>query len=201
MVARRVFWTVCVVVGLSAALQQATAAIENPVFESAKLGPAGHDRGFTLSADQWLGVRFETQEPTEVSSIGGHVAEMLPGRLFIAVFPVDGSMPPSPPSIGDAVFVAVFEAPSRSTEVRIPTDFLLPAGEWAIVFGSGAAGATGHGAMPGQDSDIGAPRYFSKDRDSWTEGGFGKARFFINGKAPEKVSPGGTRPARMLEHA
>ena len=199
--AKRVFWSVCVILGLSAALQAATAAIEIPVFESAKLGVAGHDRGFTLSADQWLGVRFETTEPTRVSSIGGHVTEMLPGNLFVAVFPLDGTMPPSPPNIGDAVFVATFKAPPRSGEVRIPADFHLPAGEWAIVFGSGAAGATGHGAMPGKDADIGAPSYFSKDRGSWTEGGFGKARFFINGKPAEKVSPSKPRPAKAQELA
>lgn len=201
MVGRRVFWTVCVTLGLTMAVQQATAAMEIPVFESARLGVAGHDRGFTLSADQWLGVRFETTEPTHVSSLGGHVTGMLPGRLFVAVFPLDGSMPPSPPNVGDAVFVATFEAPPRSGEIRIPADFHLPAGEWAIVFGSGAAGANGHGAMPGKDLEIGAPSYFSKDRGSWTEGGFGKVRFFIHGKPAQKVSPSKSRPAKARELA
>jgi hypothetical protein len=175
--------------------------MEVPVFESAKLGVAGQDEGFTLSSSQWLGVRFTTTEPTEVTSIGGHLTEMRPGRLFVAVFAIDGAMPPSPPNIGDAVFVTTFAAPERSGDVRIPAAFHLPAGDWAIVFGSGEAGAKGHGAMPGKDVDVGSPGYFSKHGDSWTNGGFGKARFFINGKPAEKVAPSKPRPSRSIEHA
>ncbi len=197
---KHVFWAVCLIVAI-AGIQQAAAATEVPVFESAKLGTPGLDHGFTLSANQWLGVRFTTTEPTQVSSIGGHLTAMRPGRLFVAVFAIDGSLPPSPPNIGDAHFVATFEAPEQSGEVRVPADFHLPAGDWAIVFGSGAAGASGHGAMPGKDLDIGSPHYFSKDGSSWTDGGFGKARFFIKGKPAEKVAPSKPRPSRSIELA
>lgn len=183
------FWGLSVIVGLSGLFGHAEAATERPVFESAKLGAAGADQGFTLSANQWLGVRFTTVEPIQVDTIGGHVAELVPGTLFVAIFEVEDSLPPSPPNIEDAVFVTTFSGPQNSGEVSIPADFHLPSGNWAIVFGSGAAGATGHGAMPGKDLDIGSPKYFSKEGDSWTNGGFGKARFFIRGRPAREATP------------
>ncbi len=195
------FWALSVLVWLSGALGHAAAATELPVFESAKLGVAGEDQGFTLSANQWLGVRFTTTEPIQVSAIGGHITELVPGSLFVAIFAVENSLPPSPPNIEDAFFVTTFVGPQDSGEVTIPANFHLPPGNWAIVFGSGAAGATGHGAMPGKDLDIGSPKYFSKEGDSWTNGGFGKARFFIRGKPAREAAPGKSRPAKSVELA
>jgi len=183
------FWALSVIVGLSGVFGHAAAATELPIYESAKLGVAGKDQGFTLSANQWLGVRFTTAEPVQVSSIGGHITELVPGSLFVAIFAVEDSLPPSPPNVKDAFFVTTFTGPEDSGEVTIPANFHLPPGDWAIVFGSGAAGATGHGAMPGKDSDIGSPKYFSKEGDSWTQGGFGRARFFIRGKRAREATP------------
>ncbi len=198
---KRLFCAFSLVIGLSAVLGHAAAANQGAIFESAKLGVAGQDQGFTLSANQWLGVRFTTTEPIEVSAIGGHVTELVPGNLFVAIFAVESSLPPSPPNIDDAIFVTTFVGPQDSGEVTIPANFHLPPGNWAIVFGSGAAGATGHGAMPGKDLDIGSPKYFSKEGSSWIDGGFGKARFFIRGKPAREAAPGKSRPARSVELA
>lgn len=198
---KHVLGALSVIVGLSAVFGQAAAGNERAIFESAKLGVAGENEGFTLSANQWLGVRFTTAEPIEVSAIGGHITELVPGSLFVAIFAVESSLPPSPPNVEDAVFVTTFAGPQNSGEVTIPANFHLPAGNWAIVFGSGAAGATGHGAMPGKDLDIGSPRYFSKEGESWINGGFGKARFFIRGKSARDAAPGKSRPAKSVELA
>ena len=198
---RHAFWALSAIVGLSVVLGHADAANERPLFESAKLGTPGAHKGFTLSANQWLGVRFTTAEPVQVSAIGGHITELVPGALFVAIFAVEDSLPPSPPNVEDAFFVTTFAGPEDSREVTIPADFHLPAGNWAIVFGSGAAGATGHGAMPGRDREIGSPKYFSKEGESWSEGGFGKARFFIRGKPARQATPKNRGRATAVELA
>lgn len=149
-------------------------------FESAELGPTGQDHGFTISKSQWLGVRFITAVPLRVKAIGGHVSQVTPGHLFVAVFPTtEQAVPQSPPRPEDALFVRTFDAPSMSAEVRIPADFVLPAGTYAVVFGSGAAGANGHGIIPGTDDEVGSPDYLSWADNRWLEGGFGGARFFV----------------------
>lgn len=149
-------------------------------FESATLGQTGQDRGFTISKNQWLGVRFTTTAPLRVKAIGGHLSQVTPGGLFVAVFPTtEKAVPQSPPKPEQALFVRTFGAPKFSREVRIPADFVLSAGTYAIVFGSGAAGASGHGVIPGTDDEVGAPAYLSWADNKWVEGGFGGARFFV----------------------
>ncbi len=159
-------------------------------FESAKLGPTGQDHGFTISENQWLGVRFTTATPLRVKAIGGHISQVTPGNLFVAVFPTsEQAIPKSPPKPEHALFIRTFDAPSVSREVRVPADFVLPPGTYAIVFGSGAAGANAHGVIPGTDDEVGSPDYLSWADNHWVEGGFGGARFFIDS---DRILPDGT---------
>lgn len=149
-------------------------------FESATLGKTGQDHGFTISKNQWLGVRFTTTAPLRVKAIGAHISQVTPGDLFVAVFPTtDRAVPQSPPKPEQALFVRTFDAPDVSREVRIPADFVLSPGTYAVVFGSGAVGAKGHGVIPGTDDEVGSPDYLSWADNQWVEGGFGGARFFV----------------------
>lgn len=149
-------------------------------FESAKLGQTGQDHGFTISENQWLGVRFTTTAPLRVKALGGHVSQVTPGDLFVAVFATtERGVPRSPPKTEQALFVQRFDAPDVSREVRIPADFVLSPGTYAVVFGSGAVGASGRGVIPGTDDEVGSPDYLSWADNRWVEGGFGGARFFV----------------------
>ncbi len=163
-------------------------------FESATLGATGQDHGFTISENQWLGVRFTTTAPLRVKAIGGHLSQVTPGDLFVAVFPTtERAVPESPPNPEHALFVRTFHAPDVSREIRIPANFVLSPGTYAVVFGSGAAGADGHGVIPGTDNEVGSPDYLSWADDRWVEGGFGGARFFVES---DRVLPDWAGPAK-----
>ncbi len=164
----RKYWIVSVGFALGAMFVGSVDAAPRPSalhqsvrIESAKLGPTGQDHGFTISKNQWLGVRFTTTTPLRVKAIGGHISQVTPGHLFV--------------------------------EVRVPADFVLSPGTYAIVFGSGAAGANAHGVIPGTDDEVGSPDYLSWADNHWVEGGFGGARFFIDS---DRILPDGTARER-----
>jgi hypothetical protein len=182
------YWVVSVGLALGAIFVGSVDAAPRPSalqqsvrFESATLGPTGQDHGFTISKKQWLGFRFTTTTPLRVKAIGGHISQVTPGNLFVAIFPTsEQAIPESPPNPAQALFIRTFDAPSVSREIRVPANFSLSPGTYAIVFGSGAAGAEAHGVIPGTDNEVGSPDYLSWADNRWVEGGFGGARFFID---------------------
>jgi hypothetical protein len=132
------------------------------IYESATLGPTGQFSGYMLSGSQFLGSRFYLSEEREITAIGGHLAEDIAGNLFGAILGLSSisDLPPGSPFIGFEVKAStVFDGPLPSTDFRTPLSVTLPAGYYAVVFGSDELGASGgNGVMPelGQTNISGA---------------------------------------------
>lgn len=158
--------------------------------------------GIAVNVDQWLGARFELDQTYRITDIGGHVKSssspedfgFADRSVFAAIVPVEDSTGfPSDTNLSEARFAIVFEAPYNDfgpypyqvPDTVIETDFVLEAGNYALMFGSGLFGATGGGWMPMRSSMMYLPWYF---------GTFGVpefkniereqlVRFFVHGEA------------------
>lgn len=152
--------------------------------------------GVGIMEDQWLGARFELDQTYRITDIGGHVktySSNLEKSIFVAVVPVlESTGFPSDIMLSEAVFATVFEAPFNDVgpyPYQVPdtvfeTDFVLEAGHYALMFGSGLYGATGGGWMPLRSSMMELPWYFkcwhmTEFRDIEREQ---LARFFVHGE-------------------
>lgn len=158
--------------------------------------------GTSVNVDQWLGARFELDQTYRITDIGGHVksyssfeGHQYDNRsVFAAIVPVSELTGfPSDILLSEAVFSTVFEAPYNDVgpypyqvpDTVIETDFVLEAGHYALMFGSGLFGATGGGCMPLRSDMIELPWYFSarhmtEFRNLPREQ---LARFFVHGEA------------------
>lgn len=133
--------------------------------------------GIGVSEDSWLGARFELDQTYRITDIGGHVKSSSSPEefgykdrsLFAALVPVSESTGfPSDILLSEAVFATVFEAPFNDVgpypyqvpDTVIETDFVLEAGNYALMFGSGLFGATGGGWMPLRSDMMELPWYF-----------------------------------------
>lgn len=157
--------------------------------------------GIAISDDQWLGARFKLDQTYRITDIGGHVKSSSSPEefgyedrsLFAAIVPVSESTGfPSDMLLSETVFATVFEAPFNDVgpypyqvpDTVIETDFVLEAGHYALVFGSGLYGATGGGWMPLRSSMMDLPWYFT----TWPENEFRNlpreqlVRFFVHGE-------------------
>ncbi len=144
------------------------------VFETASLGPTGQPgagsgaSGAAVDSSQFLGAKFQMPREGRITSLGGHVAHdngrPMVRPLFVAVVPLDPTTDlPATFDLSDARFSTTFLPPNPSADVAIVTDFRLPAGRYAIIFGSGRFGATGSGLMPDNNTDLGQPERFFAD--------------------------------------
>ena len=152
--------------------------------------------GIGVSEDQWLGARFVLGQAYRITDIGGHVkssSEYLDRSIFAAIVPVSESTGfPSDIMLSEAVFEIVFEAPFNDVgpypyqvpDTVIETDFVLGAGNYALMFGSGLFGATGGGWMPLRSSMMELTWYFG----TWPDNEFRNiereqlTRFFVHGE-------------------
>lgn len=152
--------------------------------------------GISLSEESWLGARFELNQLYRITDVGGHVksSSTYPDRsLFAAVVPVlESTGFPSDILLSEAVFATIFEAPFNDVgpypyqvpDTIINTDFVLEAGSYALLFGSGLFGATGAGWLPLRSSMMDLPWYFG----TWGSPGFNNipreqlTRFFVHGE-------------------
>jgi hypothetical protein len=158
-------------------------------FETATLGATGQGpgSGFGITNLLFLGAKLTLTGTSNITSLGGHfVGSGASTKIFVAILPLNGStdLPNTPLNPAEALFSTTFNAPATSAEVSIPTNFQLPPGRYAILFGSGFFGATGAAVMPGNDTDVGAPEYFYSPNtvgNSYVNGGFSRARMFVNG--------------------
>lgn len=117
-------------------------AVENP-------DPAG---GWGYSGDQMIGSRFTLSASTNVTAVGGHFMYTTgTSYAVIIALPDHDSLPAFEPEAieTNALAHAVFSTPSGNifTDVTIPISITLPAGEYALLFGSGAFGTEGSAAL------------------------------------------------------
>lgn len=139
------------------------------LFESGALGPTGIPRsevtgGSNVSPFVFVGVRFHLDQPVITTQIGGHfVKNTGAGASFFGAlvaladendFPDSGNL-----STPDVVGTTLLSFPEPSNEIFGAVAKPLPAGWYAVVFGSGLFGATGSGGAMNNGADIGSPGY------------------------------------------
>ena len=116
--------------------------------------PAGPGSGIVFSSNIWSGFRFELTSATHVTRIGLQIAPDSAGSIFGAIVRLSGSSDtPDDPALGgaDVVMRTLFSVPASPSAPVIGAgalDVMLPAGWYAVVFGSGAFGATATGTVP-----------------------------------------------------
>jgi hypothetical protein len=122
------------------------------IFESASLGVTGVQfPGSAIAPAQYIGVRFEIDQTTIVSAVGGHISSNpnVHQDLFAAIVPLAGAtaVPAESPGTFSPLAVTTFLPPILSDDIRVPLSVTLDPGWYALIFGSGRFGATGEGAL------------------------------------------------------
>ncbi len=162
------------------------------LLQTATLGTTGQTGGLLIDSSEYLAARFQTSQAFTLTSVQIHVdhsggAEGN-GLIFAAIVPLANlsAFPNagSPGLIADdnPVEVQTFTTPTFSAVVTIPFSASLPAGTYAVVFGSGEFGATGSGAAPVNGTDIGTPSYFFRNSaNDFFNGITNNAYYVVNG--------------------
>jgi hypothetical protein len=203
------FWTGLALGVLLAIMAPARA---DTIFQSALLppgypvGPYDVPTGYSISSDVFQGVRFTTMQDLIITGLGVR-AGISEGRgnelLFLALVPLASPTAfPTSPTLPNAIFHGVFTPPKRinggrvgSADGAVPTNFLLPAGSYSLIAGSGLFGATGEGYAPTNNVQLGYTGYFFyASYNSRFNGGFNnepgvKVRFFVEGHDVPAVVP------------
>jgi hypothetical protein len=172
-----------------------------PVYQSATLGPTGVWAGwYTIGDPLWLGCRFHLPVETAITGVGGHLFRPFyaDGRFFAAITRIESlsalPAPPGPPFIAaNVVATGVFNIESSlSADYVFPLSVTLPAGNYALVFGSGLFGdphTSNSGvaaAMPINNTDLPGASYIAWDGlpyQQWRaeESGVSRIRFVVYG--------------------
>lgn len=147
------------------------------IFESGTLGTTGipysglgggtAPTGSAVSPDVFSGVRFQVSQTVVTTRIGGHFVHdtRASSSFFGAIVQLDssGDFPNSINlSTPDVVATSLLTFPNQSAETFGNLGAVLPAGWYALVFGSGQFGATGSGAAVLNNPDIGTPSYIAR---------------------------------------
>ena len=137
--------------------------------------PLGYTNGGTsiLSGPttQFLGVKFLLDQSYQITRLSGHVKgySNTDTSLFVAINRLDTTTGlPTDVSLSDALYTNTFDAPSNDigpypyqvAPTYFDTSFILEAGSYSIMFGSGLFGATGSGWMPIASTSYGSQDYF-----------------------------------------
>lgn len=172
-------------------------AASSLLFESTQMGSPGAPGGFSISSDQFLGARFHLESGATIDAIGGHLSGGGQGNGLIfgslialtSITDVPNSADFSTP---DVLAVTAFQPPSGpSSDVSAPIGPIsVPAGDYAVVFGSGFFGATGNAVAPDDNvpSDVNAARslaYHVGSPFGWDVIGNRGVRFTAYGIVPE----------------
>lgn len=134
------------------------------VLETATLGPTGQSGGgASVSSSSWFGAIFSLAEPTRTISVSAHLRATSPGPIFAAILPIDTEtdVPPCL-DLSCALAVELFTPTDPSSESTVPIDVMLPAGDYAVLFGSGSAGATAQGVATLNNPMLGMPTFLGK---------------------------------------
>lgn len=186
------------------------------LLDTATTGIAGQSSGVIVGAGQYIGAVFEVDAPMVVGSIGGHLLGGLPGAtIFAAIVEAPSLVPAADPADlpTAALFSTLLTLPTTSSSVvsapvddGLGGDALIAAGRYAVVFGSGALGATGSAQAPqtGTTPTDSSPQaagtqtvsfFFSSGSpsdpaSSWTVGNLSGVRLFVEGDlAPPPPPP------------
>jgi len=135
------------------------------LLESAELGAVGRLGGASITANQFVGWRFELDVPLEVTEIGGHLFSnpnfsQGNGEIFGALVRLTSldAFPLGDPFTQDEVVATVaFAPPFPSDQILVPLAAELEPGSYALVFGSQLFGATGEGGLPNLDDQPDIP--------------------------------------------
>jgi hypothetical protein len=150
------------------------------IYKSASLGPIGQSGGHEVNASLYFASRFTVTQDTQVTRIGGHMrcntgcGER--GAIFgaiVKISPETGFPPFNPSEIGQPSKVLAYTrlTPTQlSKDVRAILRVLLPPGEYALVFGSGALGASGSASLPDNNPVLPGASFFqgTVGTDTWT---------------------------------
>ena len=172
-------------------LFSATAADAAIIHESAFLGATGQRGGVSISSFQFVGSRFSISQPVDVTAIGGHIGGSLaaPSPIFGAIVHLGGpnDLPTGTPfAAGEVIAQVLFTPPFPSADISVPLAASLPAGDYALVYGGGLFGATGHGFMPQNNAEMPGASYIlygeiSPGFQQWRDDIFSDARFLVEG--------------------
>jgi hypothetical protein len=139
------------------------------VLESATLGPtgvAGSFGGYTVANFQYIGARFHAAQPIQVDHVGGVLGNFNfndTQLLFAAIVPIGpGShgLPAGTPLSMQPLAETTFVPPYLTADLSMPLSVSLPAGDFALIFGSGHFGASGTGSMPTTNSNTAQASFF-----------------------------------------
>lgn len=119
----------------------ATGFAQETIAESATMGPTGQTSGWSITQTNWLAFRFSTTAEIRITTVGGHAVASTTGfGRFIGIYAEHNTNEGGSLRRDFAVFdTGDITVPSSSAEVRVDVsadDWILPAGDWAIVFGT-----------------------------------------------------------------
>jgi len=189
-----------ILAALPLAAVAAAPAHADTLLQPATLGATGQTGGLLIDSSEYLAARFQTSQAFTLTTVQIHVdhsggAEGN-GLVFAAIVPLtDLSAFPNagnPALIADdnPLEVHTFTTPTLSSVVTIPFSSSLPAGTYALLFGSGEFGATGSGAAPVNNTDIGTPSYFFRNSsNTFINGVFSNVFFAVNGTPGQTAAP------------
>lgn len=165
------------------------------IYQSATLGATGQTGGAIVNADQFLGARFTLTSAAQVTDIGGHIANSNAGDFFGAIVSLSSptAFPAgSPFTMSDVLASADFVAGFPSSDVVVPLSVSLPAGSYAVIFGTGTLGASGaNGFMPTDNTDNASASYivWNGSTSTWSNASVNDLYFEVDGTAvPEPSS-------------
>jgi hypothetical protein len=145
------------------------------LYESGTLGPTGipYPDDFDLRTDLnigFIGVRFQLTQSVLTSQIGGHFISESNGTFFGAIVALDDAndFPNSNDlSTSDVLDTTSLTFPVPSGEVFGDLELRLNPGWYALVFGSGLFGTSGHGTALWNNPVIGDPSIIVGRDRSW----------------------------------
>jgi hypothetical protein len=184
----------------------AISAKADTIFQSATF--TGNDTGEYIVQDgRFIGAAFTLTQTTQITAIGAQFGGFPGGSIFGAIVPTGPSLPSFTPSdiasnsLAHVVFSVTVTTPALDNphvnvaDLTVPLDqsLNLEPGTYAVVFGSGAFGATGFAGLGFENDPVGSPPLFQTlFDDNWQSFGDHGVRIFVDGSAVTAVPEPGT---------
>ena len=190
-------------------LAQSVFAAPTFTWESAERAEAPEMNGaLAVGEIQFVATRIQLQDIVHITSIGATMfAVNENATFFVAVLqlPHATSLPSGSPFDGSETLATTIIAGEAIDDYWGTTDLTLNPGYYAIIIGGGEFGATGFGGVPSNNTDhLWASYFVWTDVDpmipfgefapfsngSWSEGGVGGYRIFLEGTVIPEPSTG-----------